>query len=211
MPSRAQPGPPGFEARSFTGTGGHTPASNKALQRTGLQWRSNQGLCILATNPALRAVSLRQARPLSAMSVGRRDGMRVDETDEDRSYRTAAAKYRASHMSNSKWLRFFRAVIDAEVDLPRVRWSFIDSDHSIWVRFPSARDLLPNRFADGRFQPFEYRWIETVFIPHAYRPEPSVGFERAQDTAAVQRAVSAAGQFPLYKSEEGVELIAYAR
>jgi len=76
---------------------------------------------------------------------------------EDLAYRKAMAKYSAALMSNAKWLSFFRALIHAGVTVERAEWRFIDSSHAIWMSFPAEHNLMPTRFADGKFQPVEYR------------------------------------------------------
>ncbi len=129
--------------------------------------------------------------------------------NEDAEYRKVAAKYSASYMSNAKWLKCFRAVISAGIPLERVRWKFIGTEHFVEVSFPLERDLEPTRFADGKFQPFEYRWLEFVFIPHAFKPKDGVGYERKQDTAAVVAALEQAGQFPIEVSSEGITIRGY--
>ena len=129
--------------------------------------------------------------------------------NEDVEYQKAAANYSASYMSNAKWLKFFRAVISAGIPLERVRWKFIDTEHFIEVSFPDEWDLEPTRFADGKFQPFEYRWLEFVFIPHVFKPMAGVGYEKKQDTAAVVAALEKVGQFPVEVSPEGVIIRGY--
>ena len=114
-------------------------------------------------------------------------------------------------MNNAKWLRLFRAVIALGVDLPRVRWHYIDGDHAVWIPFPGEKDLRQRRFADGRFQPHEYKWIERLFIPHRYQVKANVGLWREQPTAAVRRAIEAAGHFALTEDDDGLSLWAYGR
>ncbi len=63
--------------------------------------------------------------------------------------------------------------------------------------FSWEKDLLPNRFADGRFQPFEYRWLESVYIPSRFRPNARVEYERKQDTGAIATALSKVKKFSL--------------
>tara|TARA_R100000322_G_scaffold169982_1_gene143715 strand:- start:388 stop:792 length:405 start_codon:yes stop_codon:yes gene_type:complete len=132
----------------------------------------------------------------------------VDQS-EDAEYRKAAAKYSASYMSNAKWTKLFRAVISAGVPIEKVRWKFIDTDHFVEVSFPEERDLEPTRFADGKFQPFEYRWLEWIFIPHAFKPRAGVGYRKRQDTAAVVAVLEKVGQFPVEISQEGVTIRGY--
>lgn len=129
--------------------------------------------------------------------------------DEELTYRKAVAKYSASFMSNAKWLSFFRALIQAGIAIERAQWRFIDSSHAIWMSFPAEHDLMPTRFADGKFQPFEYRWLESIFIPHRFKPVPNAAFEREQDTAAMLEALAQAGQFPIEASADGLVLRAY--
>lgn len=131
--------------------------------------------------------------------------------DDEREYEKALSKYSASFMSNAKWLRLFNAVIQAGLNIERAEWRFIDSNHCFRQSFPTSNDLLPTRFADGAFQPIEYRWLESVFIPGSYRPTPGVGYERRQDIAAVLTALKKAGQFEVEESAGGITIHAYRR
>jgi hypothetical protein len=130
---------------------------------------------------------------------------------EDLAYRKAMAKYSAALMSNAKWLSFFRALIHAGVTVERAEWRFIDSSHAIWMSFPAEHNLMPTRFADGKFQPVEYRWIESAFIPQTFKPTPGVAFARVQDTAAILAALANVGQFPIRESMDGLLLRAYLK
>jgi hypothetical protein len=131
--------------------------------------------------------------------------------EDDLAYRKVLSKYGASFMSNAKWLSLFKAVIRARIEIQHAEWRFLDTTHSVWVSFPTDDDLLPTRFADGKFQPFEYRWLESVYIPHSYRPVHDVGYERCQDTGAVLRVLAEAGQFPIEVSADGITIRAYRR
>ncbi len=132
-------------------------------------------------------------------------------SDEDIAYRKALAKYSASFMSDAKWLKLFRAIIQAGIHVERAEWRFIDSAHSMWKSFPSETDLTPTRFADGKFQPFGYRWLESVYVPRTFRPVADVGFERQQDTAAIVAALALAGQFNIEENADGITIHAYRR
>ncbi|HET7126521.1 MAG TPA: hypothetical protein VFI26_05455, partial [Lysobacter sp.] len=81
----------------------------------------------------------------------------IAPASNDHEYARASAKYSASFMSNAKWLKLFQAIISSGVKIERAEWRYIDSaavDHNA---LPEDCDLLPTRFADGRFQPFEYK------------------------------------------------------
>ncbi len=130
---------------------------------------------------------------------------------EDIEYRKALTKYEASFMSDAKWLKLFRAIIQAGIHIERAEWRFIDTAHSMWKSFPAEKDLLPTRFADGKFQPFEYRWLESVYIPGRFRPIADVGFERQQDTEAIIAALASVGQFNIEENADGITIHAYRR
>lgn len=132
-------------------------------------------------------------------------------SNEDIEYQKALAKYEASYMSDAKWLKLFRAIIHAGIHIEHAHWKFIDSTHAYWKSFPAEKDLTPTRFADGKFQPFEYRWIESVFVPHRFRPIADVGFERHQDTEAMVTALELAGQFNIEETADGITIHAYKR
>ena len=112
-------------------------------------------------------------------------------------------------MNNSKWLKLFKAWVDAGIEVEVTYWKFIDSDHEDIHCLPKSYDLLPNRFADGRFQPFEYKWILSVIIPRSYRPKSDVAFERSQDVDQLKSIAQKLGQFPIFDLENGIEVRGY--
>jgi hypothetical protein len=130
---------------------------------------------------------------------------------KDDTYQKAVSKYDASYMSNAKWLRLFRTAIRAQISFEFAVWRYIDSDHSAQIAFPKGFDLGETRFNDGRFQPHEYKWIESVFIPNSYRPKAGIGYEKKQETAAFVEALAKVGKFPVEVSEDGITIVAYRR
>jgi hypothetical protein len=133
------------------------------------------------------------------------------QLNEDIGYQKAVAKYSASFMSDAKWLKLFRTIIASGVSIEHAVWFVIDSPHSFTTSFPSEHDLLPSRFKDGKFQPFEYRWIESVYIPNRFKPIIGVGYEREQHTSAIITALDAVGQFPIEEMDDGVRIYAYRK
>lgn len=127
----------------------------------------------------------------------------------DEAYRRARAKYSVAHMSNAKWLELFGAAADSGVVINRATWRFIDTEHVQENPLPHRAQLLPSRFADGRFQPFEYKWILSIFIPREYRVKPDVGATRLQDVTRLRAALDAAGNFPLVERGDGLSIVAY--
>jgi hypothetical protein len=78
------------------------------------------------------------------------------ERDEAR-YAKARAGFSVTYMSNAKWYKMFKAIAIANLGLARMQWKFIDSDRLYDWGVPGVQDLLPDRLADGHFQPIEYR------------------------------------------------------
>ena len=72
------------------------------------------------------------------------------------------------------------ALIEQDVVPAYAVWHFMDSNHKVVQAFPQAHDLDVVRFADGRFQPFEYKWIDWIEIPRQYKPFPGIGLTRSQ-------------------------------
>jgi hypothetical protein len=127
----------------------------------------------------------------------------------DLEHTKASQKYSVSHMNNSKWLKLLSAWADSGVEIDVSHWRFIDSEHEEVHCLPNAYDLLQNGFADGMFQPFEYKWILSIFIPRTYKPVSNVGFEREQDLETLKSIAKALGQFPIFESENGIEIRGY--
>lgn len=127
----------------------------------------------------------------------------------DIEYKKASQKYSVSHMNNSKWLKLFSAWAESGVEIEVSRWTFIDSDHEEIYSLPKSHDLLQNRFADGKFQPFEYKWILSIHIPRTYKPLSNVGFEHEQDIDQLKSIAKTLGKFPVFDTEHGIEIRGY--
>ena len=127
----------------------------------------------------------------------------------DRAYERASRRYSASFMSNAKWLRLFRAAAKSPAASALARWELISESDHFWQPLPYESELLPSRFQDGRFQPFEYKWIRSVFVPREYRPVARVGFVRQQPVEALRQAIEAVGQFQLEETPDGLTIVAY--
>jgi len=126
-------------------------------------------------------------------------------------YKKANEKYSVSHMNNSKWLKLFSAWTESGIEIEVSHWKFIDSDHEETHSLPKSHDLLQSRFADGRFQPFEYKWILSISIPRTYKPVSNVGFERNQNVDELKSIAKTLGQFPIFDIENGIEVRGYER
>lgn len=129
----------------------------------------------------------------------------------DLEYKKASQKYSVSHMNNSKWLKLFSAWAESDVVIDVSHWRFIDSEHEEVHCLPKINDLLPNRFSDGRFQPFEYKWILSINIPRTYKPVSNVGLEREQDIDLLKSIAQSLGRFPIFDTENGIEIRGYEK
>lgn len=118
-------------------------------------------------------------------------------------------KYSVSHMSDSKWIKLFTGWAESGVEVDVSYWYFIGSTHTETHPLPKIFDLQQTRFTDGGFQPFEYKWILSIVIPKSYKPVKNVGFERKQDVEKLKQIANAIGQFPIFDTDEGIEIRAY--
>lgn len=130
---------------------------------------------------------------------------------DERAYRKALAAYSSSSMSNTKWVKLFKAVIESPVDVDRALWRFIDSEQVMMERMPGEKDLLPERFRDGRFQPFEYKWIESIFIPKEFPRIEGVGYRVKQDTTSLAAHLRRVARFDIDEVEDGLWIYGYRR
>ena len=69
--------------------------------------------------------------------------------------------------------------------------------------------MLESRFADGRFQPFEYKWILCIRIPRQFRLKDKVGYFAEQDVELLKKIASEVGEMPIFETEDGVEIRGY--
>jgi hypothetical protein len=126
-------------------------------------------------------------------------------------YQRARAAFAVAHMSNAKWRKVLRAIATTDLGLTRSEWKCIDSDHVLVHAIPRLADILENRFADGQFQPFEYKWIEWVRFPRSYRPHCGEVYEVRQDVEGLKHLLQACGKLRLIFDEAGLTLFAYER
>jgi hypothetical protein len=128
---------------------------------------------------------------------------------EDEGYQKAALRYSVTYMSNAKWVRLFTTAVRTGIVIERAQWT-LGSDYSVWEGFPQESNLLPTRFQDGRFQPFEYNWIRSIHVPREYRPIADVGHTRKQNVDGLKAAIDAVGAFQMELTEEGLTILGYA-
>jgi hypothetical protein len=118
-------------------------------------------------------------------------------------YERARARFSVAHMSNAKWRKVLRAIANSNLGLTRSEWKCIDSDYVMVHGIPRLTDVMENRFADGQFQPFEYKWIEWVRFPAAYNPNRSEVYEVVQDVDGLKRILVSCGHLRLHLGETG--------
>jgi hypothetical protein len=126
-------------------------------------------------------------------------------------YDRARAAFSASYMSDAKWRKAFGAIAGAGLHLDQAEWKFIESERLFDWGVPRLSDLLPTRLADGRFQPVEYKWIEWIRFPRAWRPIAKVADTITQDIEGLKQVLEAAGKFHYVEDEQGLTLFGYGR
>jgi len=114
-------------------------------------------------------------------------------------------------MSNAKWRKVLHAVATSDLGLTRSEWKCIDSPYVMVHGVPHVHDIMDERFADGQFQPFEYKWIEWVRFPRAYGPFPGLCDEVVQDIDGLKRLLDTCGRLSVRVDESGLTLFAYGR
>ena len=129
----------------------------------------------------------------------------------DTEYQKIAKQYSVSHMSNTKWRKLFFCWAKSGIKIKFSEWSFIGSEHKEIYRLPNENDLMENRFSDGYFQPFEYKWISTIYIPSNYKPVSKVGFMLEQDTDGLKEIAKSVGNFPIFNKKGGIEIRGYEK
>ncbi len=129
--------------------------------------------------------------------------------DEEQRFRKQAARFQHSWMSNAKWRKVLSAIADTQSNVTRCEFKCIDSDYITEVRSPQSRDIEHVRFADGAFQPFEYKWIEWLRFPRRLKPYPGVGYIAEQDVEALRVEIEASADAMLTLDEEYLWLFGY--
>lgn len=119
-------------------------------------------------------------------------------------------RFQTRLMSNARWRDFFPAVAGADPGSSYSGWKLVAEEHTWAHRMPRGLDLRGTHFADGHFQPFEYRYVEWIFIPRRYKPYPGVGLAREQDVDGLVEALERTGKrFPFEVDARGFTIFGY--
>jgi hypothetical protein len=148
---------------------------------------------------------------VGALAAPDRSVMHNTEKNMDEEYEKIVARYSASYMSDSKWRKLFLAWARSGVEIRKSEWHFIDSEHTENHNLPREHDIMEKRFADGQFQPFEYKWIFEIHIPSTFRPDPNTPFEKMQDIERLKQIAAKLGKYPIYDTADGIVLRAYEK
>lgn len=116
-------------------------------------------------------------------------------------------------MSNAKWRRLFTCFGEANFGEIVSEWKHIDSDALTAHRnLPTEKDIgvLGKYFSDGRFQPYEFKWIEWIKIPRTYFNER---YRRTyvQDLPGIIHAIEQCGGIDYSRDEQEVVIFGYKR
>ncbi len=106
--------------------------------------------------------------------------------------RLARARFSAAFMSDTKWRKAFRAIVQADVGIREMLVKFIDIDAPKRMRFPPGL-ACPLPFMDTiEFGPTELRSIEWLEVE-----------------AVIEPLLKSLGQFPIETTKRGSRLIGY--
>lgn len=130
--------------------------------------------------------------------------------ENERRYQRAAGRFQYSWMSDTKWRKVFKAIAESGTNVTRCEYKCIDSDHVWQNRVPRLQDVEERCFADGAYQPFEYKWIEWFRFPRRYKPYKGIGYVVEQDVEALKTAIEAAAQARLELDDEYLWLYGYS-
>lgn len=128
---------------------------------------------------------------------------------DERRYLAHAARFQHSWMSNAKWRKVLSSIAATHSNVTQCEFKCIDSDYITKVRTPQGRDVEQVRFADGAFQPFEYRWLEWFRFPRCVKPHPGVGYVVEQEVERLKTEIEAAAEAMLTLDDEYLWLFGY--
>lgn len=131
--------------------------------------------------------------------------------ERERHYRTLRAAFAVAYMSNAKWRKLFTVIAASGLVLDRAEWKLIDADQLYAWGVPSQTDLLPNRLADGRFAPVEYKWIEWIRFPRHYRRDPQARRLIEQDLDGLLQALATVGQLHIEREPDHLTVFGYGQ
>ena len=128
--------------------------------------------------------------------------------------RLIARKFQHSHMSNTKWRKFFVALVSFDSQVLHANFKFVD-DEKIWhTHLPFAGELN-EEYVDGSVGAFSYKEIEWIEIPAQVALPVPRGLQRPpqiieQDLSQIAKVLNNAGQFPIEFTEKGLLIRAYS-
>ena len=126
-------------------------------------------------------------------------------------YNKYANNYDAWLMSNAKWRKTLAAlarICDKSID---IKICTIDGLEVITVRPPHEKDINENRFNDGAYQPFEYKWIEWLLIPRRQAVKIGVDLYREQNVDSIRIILENEVKLDSELTNEGLYIFGYKK
>ncbi len=121
-------------------------------------------------------------------------------------------KYSSALMSNTKWLKFFTALIKSETEFSAIEIGFTDTANVLLRNSSSIGHIWEDWFDDTLYGPIEYKHIEFIFIPSIYSYsdfENGPPKKKIQNIGVLIELLEKSGKFPIRHVEGGIFVDGY--
>ncbi|KYN24534.1 hypothetical protein AUQ44_01045 [Vibrio cidicii] len=124
-------------------------------------------------------------------------------------------KYSVRLMSNHKWNKFFLTIAEHGADFSGIEYHFTDSEKAFFGHAPSKQQVWDSAIDDpvkGSGGPVKYKYIERIFIPRSYSYqlyENGPTAHRALNLERFLMELCKVGEFPIIRTESGIEILGY--
>lgn len=123
-----------------------------------------------------------------------------------------ANQFNCFYMSNSKWLKIFRALDCSGITLERISLKKVTSSTPYITYMPKSEDLEPNWVSEGSNElNYFYKEIEWVEFLACYKPSNIPTQYVYQSIDKVSEIITNIGQFEFINTNNGLKLFGYKK
>lgn len=120
--------------------------------------------------------------------------------------------YTCSYMSNSKWIKLFKALDTDEITLNHVSLKKISNLDSFFTYMPKSEDLDLKWVTEGYNEcKYFYKEIEWVEFVACYKPSDIPAEYEYQSIDLVRNVISSIGLFQVEESLNGLKVFGYKK
>jgi hypothetical protein len=120
--------------------------------------------------------------------------------------------FNCSYMSNSKWIKLFKALDHEHINFNHISLKKINNLESIYTYMPKSEDLETKWVSEGynEFNYF-YKEIEWIEFLTCYKPSNIPAQYVYQSIDEVCKIISSLGQFEMVETKDGFKILGYKK